>query len=139
MRPLTDKQQSFVEEYLVDLNATQAAIRAGYSEHTARVIGPENLSKPAVAEAIAAAQAKRSQETGITAAWVLTRIKLEAEREGEGSSHSARVSAVALAAKHLGMIDDRVRVEGEIVSVTEVVVRTREEAAALMSSTNGRH
>ncbi len=45
---LTAKQQRFCDEYLIDLNATQAAIRAGYSKKTARVIGSENLIKPAV-------------------------------------------------------------------------------------------
>ena len=45
---LTAKQQRFCDEYLIDLNATQAAIRAGYSKKTARVIGNENLTKPAV-------------------------------------------------------------------------------------------
>ena len=43
---LTEKQQLFCDEYLIDLNATQAAIRAGYSEKTARKIGSENLTKP---------------------------------------------------------------------------------------------
>lgn len=68
---LTPKQQRFVEEYLVDLNATQAAIRAGYSEHTARSIGHENLTKPEVVEAVAAAKAERSKRTEITADLVL--------------------------------------------------------------------
>lgn len=45
---LTTKQQRFCDEYLIDLNATQAAIRAGYSKKTARVIGQENLLKPAL-------------------------------------------------------------------------------------------
>lgn len=45
---LTDKQRRFVSEYLIDLNATQAAIRAGYSEKTAQQIGTENLSKPVI-------------------------------------------------------------------------------------------
>lgn len=49
---LTAKQQRFCDEYLIDLNATQAAIRAGYSEKTARQIGTENLSKPAISEYI---------------------------------------------------------------------------------------
>ena len=49
---LNHRQAQFVIEYLKDLNATQAAIRAGYSEHTARVIGQENLTKPAIAAAI---------------------------------------------------------------------------------------
>ncbi len=56
---LTDKQRIFALEYLVDLNATQAAIRAGYSEETARSIGSENLTKPDVREFIDAALAKR--------------------------------------------------------------------------------
>ena len=52
---LTPKQNRFVEEYLIDLCATRAAVRAGYSEKTARQIGSENLSKPAIQEAIAEA------------------------------------------------------------------------------------
>lgn len=53
---LTPKQQKFVDEYLVDLNATQAAIRAGYSKKTAAAIAAENLMKPCIAEAIAKRQ-----------------------------------------------------------------------------------
>ena len=56
---LNPKQQRFVAEYLVDLNATQAAIRSGYSQKTARQIATENLSKPAIAAAIDARPAKR--------------------------------------------------------------------------------
>jgi phage terminase small subunit len=63
---MTPKQQRFVEEYLIDLNATQAAIRAGYSEKTAAQIGAENLIKPVVASAIASAQDARSSRTKIT-------------------------------------------------------------------------
>lgn len=63
---LTAKQRRFVEEYLVDLNATQAAIRAGYSEKTARQAGAENLSKPVIAEAIQEAQKARSERTEVT-------------------------------------------------------------------------
>jgi phage terminase small subunit len=71
---LTAKQKRFVEEYLVDLNATQAAIRAGYSEHTAKVIAAENLTKPAIAEQIQAALDERSKRTDITADKVLAEI-----------------------------------------------------------------
>ena len=49
---LTPKQARFVQEYLIDLNATQAAIRAGYSEHTARQVASENLSKPYIVKAV---------------------------------------------------------------------------------------
>lgn len=70
---LTPKQQRFVDEYLIDLNATQAAIRAGYSAKTAQEQSARLLSKVIVQEAIAAAQAARSAETKITAADVLRR------------------------------------------------------------------
>ncbi len=62
---LTEKQQRFVEEYLIDLNATQAAIRAGYSVKNADKIGSELLGKTRVAEAISKKIADRSKRTGI--------------------------------------------------------------------------
>ena len=74
-RKLTAKQELFVQEYLVDLNATQAAIRAGYSSKTAQVIGAENLSKPMIAEAVAIAKRKRSEKTETDAAWVLLKLR----------------------------------------------------------------
>lgn len=52
MAAMTAKQQRFCDEYLIDLNATQAAVRAGYSKKTARVIGQENLLKPAIRDYI---------------------------------------------------------------------------------------
>lgn len=64
-KKLNKKQQLFVDEYLIDLNATQAAIRAGYSVDSARDIGCENLTKPNIQEAIARAMAERSKRTGI--------------------------------------------------------------------------
>jgi phage terminase small subunit len=73
-KALTDKQARFVEEYLVDLNATQAAIRAGYSKKTARQIGEENLSKPDIATAVQAAMDERAKATAITAENVLKRL-----------------------------------------------------------------
>lgn len=71
---LTPKQQRFVEEYLVDLNATQAAIRAGYSPDTARSIGSENLTKPDIMAAIDEAMATRSMRTNITQDQVLREL-----------------------------------------------------------------
>jgi phage terminase small subunit len=64
--PLTLKQERFINEYLIDLNATQAAIRAGYSEKTARSTGAENLTKPDIAAAVATAQGDRTERTNIT-------------------------------------------------------------------------
>jgi phage terminase small subunit len=81
MSKLTPKQARFVEEYLIDLNATQAAIRAGYSAKTANEIGAENLAKPSIKAAIDAAMAERSQQTKIDAQWVLKRLAAEAEAD----------------------------------------------------------
>jgi phage terminase small subunit len=71
---LTDKQRRFVAEYLIDLNATQAAIRAGYSEATARQMGAENLSKPDIANAIAERSKGTAKKLDITAEKVLAAI-----------------------------------------------------------------
>ena len=62
---LTEKQQRFVDEYLIDLNATQAAIRAGYSAKTADVQGSRMLANCKVQQAISIAMAERSKRTGI--------------------------------------------------------------------------
>ena len=74
MAKLSAKQQRFVEEYLIDLNATQAAIRAGYSPRTAQEIGSENLSKPMIANAIAIKMAERSKRTGVNGDRVLLEL-----------------------------------------------------------------
>ncbi len=71
---MTPRQRRFVEEYLVDLNATQAAKRAGYSPRSARQTGSELLRNPAVAAAIEKAQAKRAQRTRVSADRVVTEL-----------------------------------------------------------------
>ena len=98
---LTPKQQRFVDEYLIDLNATQAAIRAGYSEDTAGSIGHENLNKPEIAQAIVAAKAERSERTKINADWVLTQavesFKVNANVVVDSQGNETMVNAPAAA------------------------------------------
>lgn len=65
-------------EYLKDLNATQAAIRAGYSEKTAKSVGQENLTKPDIANRISEAKAERSDRTKVSADWLLSQLFQEA-------------------------------------------------------------
>lgn len=77
---LTPKQAMFVIEYLKDLNGTQSAIRAGYSEDTAQQMASENLSKPLIKKAIEEQMDARSQRTLITADWILQGMKEIAER-----------------------------------------------------------
>lgn len=71
---LTEKQKRFVEEYLVDLNATQAAIRAGYSEKTAGQIGEQNLKKLEIQTALQRAMAERQQRTEVTQDMVISEL-----------------------------------------------------------------
>jgi phage terminase small subunit len=71
---LTDKQDMFCREYLIDLNATQAAIRAGYSDKTANRTASENLSKPDIQNRIAELKAQRNEQVSIDAAYVLRRL-----------------------------------------------------------------
>lgn len=72
---LTKKQRLFVDEYLIDLNATQAAIRAGYSTRRATEIGYQLLQRPEVAQAIQAAMAERSKRTEVEADYVIRRLR----------------------------------------------------------------
>ena len=107
LQQLTPRQSRFVDEYLVDLNATQAAIRAGYSARTANEQGARLLANASVAAAAQSAQLARSERLQLTQDDVLRGLHREATRMGDGSSHSARVAAWGLIGKHLGMFDRR--------------------------------
>jgi phage terminase small subunit len=78
---VTPKQARFIEQYLVDLNATQAAIRAGYSASNADKIGSQLLAKPAVAAAVDQAKLARSIETGVDNRYVLRTLVERAEAD----------------------------------------------------------
>ena len=102
---LRPKQRAFVNEYLKDLNATQAAIRAGYKEKTAGAIGAENLQKPKIQQAIKEARADREKNSKITVEWVLARIASIAE-DPEAQQRD-QLKALELIGKHLGMWEKR--------------------------------
>lgn len=148
MPKLTDKQTAFVREYLVDLNATQAAIRAGYSERTASRIGPQLLGKTCVREAIEKAQAKRARRVEVTQDYVLSNLVEVVERTMQRAPVTDRKGeqvtdeegravwtfdakganrALELLGKHLGIFMDKLKAEvsgpdgGPVAS--EIVVR----------------
>lgn len=119
----TPKQNRFIQEYLVDLNATQAAIRAGYSEKSAGRISQELLTKTHIAEAIQEAQRLREERTAITADYVLTGLKKVHERcaqevpvldkEGNPTGEyrfdaSGANKALELLGKHLKLFTDKI-------------------------------
>ncbi len=127
-RPLTPKQQMFVREYLVDLNATQAAIRAGYSAHTAAEMGFENLNKPQIATAVQNAMNLRAEKTSINAQYVLDGIRetierckqAEPARDEDGNivgdykfESSSVLKGYELLGKHLKLFTDKVEISGE--------------------------
>lgn len=107
---LTAKQQAFVDEYLIDLNATRAAKSAGYSENTASETGYENLRKPQIQEAIQKAMNKRSERVGLTADEVLQGIKDIYTQEKQEDPKTA-LKALELAGKHLKLFTDKVELE----------------------------
>jgi len=99
---LTPKQARFVEQYLVDLNATQAAIRAGYAAKNADVQGPRLLGNVGVAAAIEKAQSKLSKKTEITIDGVIEELRKIGLAEDEDVRHGDRIKALELVGKHLG-------------------------------------
>ncbi|AGO16010.1 terminase small subunit [Glaesserella parasuis] len=143
---LTDKQQRFVEEYLIDLNATQAAIRAGYSEDTAKEMGYENLTKPHIQKAIQEAQNKRAARVNVTQDDVLKGlleiISMSTGKQKITETELSKVDgsivpmdvekvcfephaankALELLGKHLGMFKDKVDVTNSDGSLRPTVI-----------------
>ncbi len=138
---LTPKQQLFVAEYLVDLNATQAAVRAGYSEKTAYSVGHENLKKPEVAAPIQEAMEVRSQRTEIAQDWILEHLKLVYEasiearpvydkngkEKGFSFNPAAANRALELLGKHQGMFADNLKLGGTLGLCWEDALKELEE------------
>ena len=127
MPKLTDKQAAFVREYLVDLNATQAAIRAGYSERTANAQAGRLLANVGIREAIENAQAKRARRVEIKAEDVLRGVIEVTTQARDSGDLKTALKGYELQGKHLGMWTERVKQEvsgpdgGPVAS--EIVVR----------------
>ncbi len=126
---LTKKQRRFADEYLIDLNATQAAIRAGYSEKTAGSIGQENLKKPEIKiyieEQLERLHNERTADAQEVIEYLTSVLRGESEGEelvnefeGDGISHAARVTkkpsekdklrAAELLGKRFGIFTDKI-------------------------------
>ena len=102
-KALTAKQQQFCRVYIIDLNASAAARRAGYSTHTAEQQGSRLLRNAKVQAEIQQAMEQRSQQANVDAEYVVQRLKLESET---AKADSARVQALGLLGRHLGMFRD---------------------------------
>lgn len=145
---LTPKQERFVAEYLIDLNATQAAIRAGYSQKTAGQIGEQNLKKLEIAEAVNAAMAKRADRNGVTQDEVISGLRelrdmamgkkpmrvteilrvsgkppKTIELDVKVFEAAAAKGALELLGKHIGMFKEKVELTGANGGPVETVSR----------------
>ena len=113
---LTHRQQRFVEEYLVDFNASRSALAAGYAESGAHVEGCRLLKNPKILAAVEVGRARDLRAVKITREWLLERLRQEASGEMEDSTATARIKATELLCKTLGMFEEKKLVEhsGEI-------------------------
>lgn len=104
---LTDKQRRFVEFYCGEckFNATQSAIKAGYSEKTARQVGSENLSKPDIQEYISEFMNQATEEAEVTTEWVVKRLKKLADPDSGDVNASACVAACGKLSDYTGGFD----------------------------------
>lgn len=150
MAGLTEKQKRFVDEYLVDLNATAAAKRAGYSEKTADRIGPKLVVKSCVSKAIQERMQAREERVNITQDYVLGNLTEIVERcmqrrpvlnmggkqvqDEEGNNLWAFDAkganrALELLGKHLGMFKDKVEMDVSLTPASILAaIRERENA-----------
>jgi phage terminase small subunit len=101
---LTLRQRRFVEEYCVDFNATQAAIRSGYSKRTARFIGAENLTKLNIQEAVAERTRALAERTEVSRDWIIRQAREIVEAARGAGSWAAATSSLTLLAKMQGYV-----------------------------------
>lgn len=128
---MTPKQKRFVQEYLVDLNATQAAIRAGYKEKNARVVAAKNMARADLQAAIAEGMGELARRTEITQGEVLAELKQIALAPASDAKdgdlrYANKIRALELLGKHLGVLTDRVSIatiDPAVVDEVEAMIR----------------
>lgn len=128
-KKLTPKQERFCQEYLVDLNATQAAIRAGYAKKAAYAIGAENLRKPQIAEAISEGRKSLADKAGVTAEAVVAELaklgfsNMEDFMEVDDGGRTARLDLSALTREQAAAIKE--------LTVEETLMAGQEESGVI--------
>lgn len=127
---LTPKQKRFVAEYLIDLNATAAARRAGYSAKTADRIGPELLGKTCVSQAIQEAIKQREQRTEVTQDYVIRKLKEITDKDASDAQdsdlkYSSKIKALELLGKHVGAFERQDKQQTAVEDLTALAEKLR--------------
>jgi len=134
---LTRKQERFCREYLIDHNATQAAIRTGYSIESARQIGSENLTKPNISKRIEMLEQQLGESVNISRAEI--RKDLQSVIDNPDATFSVRLRAIELKGKMIGAFaskdvdadeDDMLMIDPEIYELLEKLADHYREADA---------
>lgn len=123
---MTDKQKKFCDEYLIDLNATQAAMRAGYSKKTAYSIGDENLRKPELQEYIQKRQKEGQERAEITRGDIIDQLKSIGfvDLDVDNIKATDKIKALELMARMLGL--DKPETENDTGIIAELLKGLRE-------------
>ncbi len=136
---LTPKQERFVQEYLVDLNATAAAKRAGYSEKRASELGYQLLQKTTVQAAIGEAMQNRSRRTEITQDYVIEKLKEITDKDASDVQdsdlkYSNKLKALELLGRHVGAFERQAAPEAA--QGDDPITRSLKEAADVLAKTD---
>jgi phage terminase small subunit len=108
---LTPKMEAFVNEYLIDLNASQACLRAGYKTRSPHKMGTQLLNHPLVSAAVEARKDERRQKAELTADYVLNKL-IALTEANEETNPTVAVRTLELLGRHLGLYKDRQEISG---------------------------
>ena len=123
---LSDRQRKFCEEYLVDLVATQAVIRAGYQTKYPNRVAFQLMENPAIRITIDALRAERSKGTDVTKDFVLQKLQKILRKAEEDNNLSAAIRTLELLGRHLSLFVDRQEIsdpDGEAIQVQQQKVK----------------
>lgn len=113
---ISPKQRHFIREYVVDMNATRAAIAAGYSEKTARAQGSALLTKVDIQQAVAKTKERQFKRVEINGDEVLATIKRLMDEAADDGDRANALKAAELLGRHKSLFSDRLTVTGDGVS-----------------------
>ena len=131
---LSEQQKRFCEEFLVDLNATQAVIRAGYKTKYPNRVAYQLMENPAIRIAIDGLRAERTKGSDVTKDFVLRGIQKAIKLAEENNNLNALLRGYELLAKHLGMFVERTEISGPDGEAIKMEQKIKEDVADFTSA-----